>query len=121
VIPLLLDMCVDRRHVAPALMSLAEGAFTTDWIAASAPDEEVLALACQLGRILVTEDADFGDLIYRDRLPPPIGIVLAMTPLVQKNEREGWIGRLAPQALAVANGNFVVVGPTHHRYRPFPA
>lgn len=65
---LLLDLCVDQRHVAPALLALTPGAFTTDWLAPTANDEDVLALARQLDRVLVTEDADFGDLIFRDRL-----------------------------------------------------
>lgn len=68
---LLLDMCVDRRHVAPAFLALTEGAFITDWVDATAADEQVLDLARRLGRILVTEDADFGDLIFRDGLKPP--------------------------------------------------
>lgn len=119
--PLLFDMCVDRRHVAPALLMLTEGAFTTDWVAAGASDEHILDLACRLDRVLVTEDGDFGDLIYRDGFPPPAGVILAMTPLVHKTERAAWIARLAPPSLEVALGNFVVIGPTRYRYRPFPA
>ncbi|MBC7770327.1 MAG: DUF5615 family PIN-like protein [Phycisphaerales bacterium] len=117
---LLLDMCVDRRHVAPAFLALAPAAFTTDWIGANAADAEILDLACTLDRILVTEDADFGDLIYRDGLRPPPGVILVMTPFVHKTERADWIGRLAPPSLEAALGNFVVIGPTRYRYRPFP-
>jgi len=119
--PVLFDMCVDRRHVAPAFLALAPGAFTTDWIDAAASDEQILDLARGLDRILVTEDADFGDLIFRDRLQPPAGVILAMTPLIHKSKRAGWIARLAPESLEVAIGNFVVIGPTRYRYRPFPA
>ena len=35
----------------------------------SAPDEQVLALAHQQGRVLLTEDNDFGDLVVRLGLP----------------------------------------------------
>ena len=35
----------------------------------SLPDREVLALAVQEGRILLTNDSDFGELIFARRLP----------------------------------------------------
>lgn len=116
----MLDMCVDRRHVAPAFLALAQGAFTTDWISATASDEDVLDLARKLDRVLLTEDTDFGDLIFRDALPPPPGIILSMTSLIDKAERSARFAALAPAALSVALGHFVVVGPTSYRYRPFP-
>jgi len=117
---LLLDMCVDQRHAAPAFLALAPGAFATDWITPTSTDAEVLALARQLDRILVTEDADFGDLIYRDRLPPPPGIILVATQLIPKDERQRRLAELAKDALSIAEGHFVVVGPTRYRYRPLP-
>lgn len=117
---LLLDMCVDRRHAAPAFLSLVEGAFITDWVGPDASDVEILDLARRLDRVLITEDADFGDLIYRDRLAPPPGVILAMTQLIPKHERAQRFADLAAPALAVAEGHFVVVGPTRYRFRPLP-
>lgn len=113
-------MCVDRRHVTPAFLKLAQGAFTTDWIEATVPDEAILGLARKLDRILVTEDSDFGDLIYRDGLAAPPGLILVMTPLIAKQDRAQRLDELAAPSLAVALGNFVVLGPTRYRYRPLP-
>jgi predicted nuclease of predicted toxin-antitoxin system len=36
-----------------------------------APDETLLGLATQEGRVLVTEDKDFGELVFVHRLPHP--------------------------------------------------
>lgn len=36
-----------------------------------APDEALLDLATQEGRVLVTEDKDFGELVFVHRLPHP--------------------------------------------------
>jgi hypothetical protein len=113
---LVFDMCVDRRHVAPAFLALATGAYISEWINPISADTEVLALA----RSLFTEDADFGDLIYRDYMAPPAGVILVMTPAVPKANRADWIRGLAAPSLAVAPGHFVVLGPTRYRYRPFP-
>ncbi len=113
-------MCVDRRHALPAFLAAAPGAFITDWIGADADDHEILALARRLDRYLVTEDSDFGDLIYRDGLPPSPGVVLVMTQLIDREERAPRLAAMVPGALAVAEGHFVVVGPTRFRYRPLP-
>jgi predicted nuclease of predicted toxin-antitoxin system len=41
----------------------------------AASDKEVLAKARQLGRWIVTFDRDYGDLVFRERLPPPPAIL----------------------------------------------
>ena len=40
-----------------------------------ADDRTVLARAVQEGRVIITFDRDYGELIYRPMLPPPRGIV----------------------------------------------
>ena len=42
----------------------------------STPDPNVLAIATAEGRLLLTADRDFGDMVYRDRQPAPHGVVL---------------------------------------------
>ncbi len=39
-------------------------------------DREVLRMAIERGRILLTLDNDYGELVYRDRVATPPGIVL---------------------------------------------
>lgn len=117
---LLFDICLDRRHAAQAFLRHADGAYTTDWLAPNAPDTDIIDLARRLDRIVLTEDADFGDLVFRDYLPPPPGIILVMTQLIPRAERAARLDALAPHALDVAAGHFVVVGPTRCRFRPLP-
>lgn len=38
-------------------------------------DEDVIALARRLGRVLVTFDRDIGERIYKDGDPPPPGVI----------------------------------------------
>src|SRR5262249_12671527 len=45
-------------------------------------DEEILSLAAQDERVLLTFDRDYGELIYRRGLPAPLGVVyLRFIPL----------------------------------------
>jgi predicted nuclease of predicted toxin-antitoxin system len=41
----------------------------------SAQDVDVLRMACESNRVLVTFDRDFGELIYRDLAPIPPGVI----------------------------------------------
>jgi predicted nuclease of predicted toxin-antitoxin system len=43
--------------------------------ARGAPDVEVLRIAKEQDRVLVTQDRDFGELIYRDLAPVPPGLL----------------------------------------------
>lgn len=49
-------------------------------VCASADDANVLDLATQQGRVLVTLDKDFGELAFRARLPSGCGVVLFRVP-----------------------------------------
>jgi len=46
----------------------------------AAPDVEVLRMACELDRVLITFDRDFGELIYRDLAPVPPGVIYLRVP-----------------------------------------
>jgi predicted nuclease of predicted toxin-antitoxin system len=47
---------------------------------AGLPDEQVLAIAIRERRVLITNDKDFGELVFRHRLPHA-GVVLFRFPL----------------------------------------
>ncbi|HET7460212.1 MAG TPA: DUF5615 family PIN-like protein [Longimicrobium sp.] len=49
-------------------------------VAPRSPDVEVLRLACESERVLVTFDRDFGELIYRDLAPLPPGVIYLRLP-----------------------------------------
>lgn len=65
----LLDQSTDARLV-PYLRSLGHDATRvgTDY-SAGIPDTDVLAIAVREGRILITDDRDFGELVFRRRFP----------------------------------------------------
>ena len=44
-------------------------------IMAGANDERVLSHAHQEGRVILTFDRDYGELIYRQKLPVPVGVI----------------------------------------------
>jgi predicted nuclease of predicted toxin-antitoxin system len=57
---------------------LREAGYDVESVAEQAPgasDPDVMASAGRAGRILLTEDRDFGDLIYARRQPSPPGVV----------------------------------------------
>jgi predicted nuclease of predicted toxin-antitoxin system len=83
------------------------------------PDEDILAIAKSQGRIVLTEDRDFGRLAIRYKRPA-IGIVL-----VQVNQLPGSIAEIAAYTVNVieklsnsCTGTFTVIGPGRTRQRP---
>jgi len=60
-VKLLLDTCISGGTVAPLKAAGHDVIWAGDW-AADPGDEEILALAYEEGRILITLDKDFGEL-----------------------------------------------------------
>ena len=76
---LLADECFDARLIE----ALREGEHDVLAIREHLPgasDQMVLELACAEGRLLLTEDTDFGELVYRLQ-HPSAGILLLRLPL----------------------------------------
>jgi predicted nuclease of predicted toxin-antitoxin system len=86
----------------------------------SAADEFVLALAARKGRILLTEDNDFGQLIFRGDAAPPTGVVLLRMLDATVEERcarlEAVLREIGPRVL----GHHIVAGPVKIRIRKLP-
>ena len=85
-----------------------------------APDSDILTLSIASGRILLTEDYDFGDLIFRDHRRPPPGVIHLAFAGLEKAERYDILRNAADDILATAPGHYVVVGRTRIRRRPLP-
>ena len=83
-------------------------------IAGGAPDDAVLELARTSGRILLTEDKDFGQLVYADRLATG-GVILIRFPA----RARGSLGPTVVEAVRDLGprliGQFVVVRPGRAR------
>jgi predicted nuclease of predicted toxin-antitoxin system len=78
----LLDVCAASRPLHAALTDLGHDVLSAHDLLPHASDETLLALAQEEKRILITEDKDFGELVFLYGLPHP-GIVrlVEMTPV----------------------------------------
>ena len=106
----------------PAVEALRQGGHDVLWARTAmpgAPDPLVLDRARAEGRILVTFDKDFGELVYRAgqrasmgvilfRIPQPSGAAVARQVVATLQSRNDW------------EGAFSVVEPGRIRMRPLP-
>ena len=81
----LIDECVGRRLVVLLQRSGYDAVFVGDWKPSSS-DEDVLRKAESEGRILITDDKDFGRLIFKLKRPST-GVILIRTSTTDPNKR----------------------------------
>ena len=66
-----LDVCASSRRMRATLARLGHDVLSaTEWDS-KASDEALLSLALSEQRVLITEDKDFGELVFVRRLPHP--------------------------------------------------
>ena len=109
----LLDVCAASLRMQDSLATQGHDVLSALERNPRATDEELLALAIKEQRILVTEDKDFGELVFVRRLPHPciirfVGLtvaekVMAMQELIDQH------------AKAMSEGSLIVV--TRRRVR----
>jgi predicted nuclease of predicted toxin-antitoxin system len=79
------------------------------------PDEEVLAIAVKEQRILITNDRDVGELIFRLQRPH-CGVVFFRTPPVSWDQKRIWLDRVI-RDYRNQLGQFIVVAEHSIRVR----
>ncbi len=85
-----------------------------------ATDAEVLARAATEERIILTFDRDYGELIYRLRLPSPRGVVyFRYVPLTPEEPAQNLLHLLNLEGVSL-EGMFTVLERTQVRQRPLP-
>jgi predicted nuclease of predicted toxin-antitoxin system len=89
-------------------------------ISQGAPDIDVLALAAREQRLLVTEDFDFGRLIFKDGAAPPPGLIHLTLAGMTKTERYAKLAAEAEALISAAPGRFVVFSKGAMRARALP-
>lgn len=89
-------------------------------IANGAPDDDVLALARRENCILVTEDYDFGRLIFGERAPSPPGLIHLALAGMTSAERVAKLTLEATALIQAAPQRFVVFSRGPVRSRSFP-
>ncbi|MEW6364482.1 MAG: DUF5615 family PIN-like protein [Acidobacteriota bacterium] len=112
----------DENFPGDAVQALRSSGHDVLWIRTEAPgstDLAVLALARAEGRVLITFDKDFGELVFRLGLEPPTGVVLfrisapsaahvARLALAALDSRSDWEGHFA-----VVEDDRVRMAPLH--------
>jgi predicted nuclease of predicted toxin-antitoxin system len=83
-------------------------------------DTVVLAWAVQEGRIILTFDRDYGELIYKRRLLPPLGTVFfRIIPATPEEPAERLLQLLTAPGFSL-EGNFTIVESGQARQRVLP-
>ncbi len=113
----LLDENVEHR-VATFLTTAGHNVTTiTDDYTPGMSDRAVLQQAVAEGRILITNDRDFGELIFKEQLPHR-GVIYFRLPLdTTATDKIGQLQRLLTTHSADLGG-FIVVQPDTMRIRP---
>jgi Domain of unknown function (DUF5615) len=115
---LLVDECFPKSLVLE-LRQLGHDVTWASIVCRSEPDTGVLALATAEGRLVVTEDRDFGTLVVRDGLPT-VGIVIVHGSdfIGGITECAADIARLIDQLADGLPGNLTTISPGRVRQRP---
>ncbi|MBI3516942.1 MAG: DUF5615 family PIN-like protein [Proteobacteria bacterium] len=111
----LADECVDAAHVSRLRAAGHDVSYIAE-SASGATDTDVLRRAHDEGRLLLTEDKDFGDLVFRSGMAPPGVVLLRLDPeksLLKWTRLDAAIGRFGPNLL----GHYVVVEAARFRSR----
>lgn len=111
----LLDACVASRTLHEALVDLGHDVLSAWEGYAHGSDEALLALAYEEGRVLVTEDKDFGELVFLRRQPHPSIVRLVELRAAQKVE--AMLDLIEHHDDAMREGAIIVVTGTRVRIR----
>jgi predicted nuclease of predicted toxin-antitoxin system len=112
----LLDVCAASRPLHTTLVELGHDVLSAGDRFPHASDEALLTLAREEGRVLITEDKDFGELVFLHGLPhPSIVRLVEMTPMERADAMRTLIERHAD---AMREGAIVVITGTRVRIRP---
>jgi predicted nuclease of predicted toxin-antitoxin system len=111
----LIDVCAGSRDMREILAELGHDAIYAADVDPKASDETLLALSAEQGRILVTEDKDFGDLVFVFGLPHA-GII-RFAELDSSEEASAMEYLINNHAAEMQSGAMIVVTPNRIRIR----
>src|SRR5712691_12263943 len=96
--------------VVRALRSAGHDALAVSEFQRRSVDRQLMELAYTEGRILLTEDKDFGWLAFVGRVDNP-GVILVRFPATARRTLAGSVTRLVSELDPKLNGTFVVLRP----------
>lgn len=114
-------LLADENIPAPLVKTLRQQGIDLLYVAelhSGLSDADVLALPAKEGRPILTEDRDFGEMVFRQKKAVP-GIVMLRLPAA---ERAHWarVAKLLRAHEQRLLGAFVVIGAGRLRIRPLP-
>jgi len=112
----LADECVDAALVS-RLRGAGHDVFDVVEIASGATDAEVLLRAQDDGRLLLTEDKDFGELVFRSGMAAPGVVLLRLDPekyLLKWTRLQSAIEQFGERLF----GRYLVIEEARFRSRP---
>ena len=112
----LADECCDHGLVEAMRQSGYDVLFVLE-AKPRATDDDVLALAFNERRILITEDKDFGELVYRLKKPAH-GIILMRIDVKNRSGKWPRLKKLLDSYGERCTGRFVAVDENKFRFRP---
>lgn len=111
----LLDVCAASRSMSETLIALGHDVFSAAEHTPTASDAELLGQALAQDRILVTEDKDFGDLVFAQRLAHPC--IIRFTEMAVVDKVAAMQELIDHHADAMQAGNIIVVSRNRVRIR----
>lgn len=116
----LADECIDAALVT-ALRTAGHDVRTVQEIRTGLTDSEVLTIAADDRRILVTEDKDFGEHAFRNRYRPLLGVVLLRIPPEQRGLKWQRLAAAIEHYGEALHGHYTVVDLDRTRRRRLPS
>ena len=112
----LLDVCAASRSMQDMLRAQGHDVLSALERNPRATDEDLLVLAMEEQRILITEDKDFGELVFVRRLPHPCIIRFVEMPVAEKVAAMREV--IERHTDAMSEGALIVVTQSRVRIRP---
>lgn len=108
----------------PSMKLLRERGFDITHVAEDCPsekDEAIMRMAREQGRIIITFDRDYGELVFKHRQPSPAGVIyLRFDPMYPIEAGEVIIDLLLSGMISFLGKFTVISGDGHIRQRPLP-
>jgi predicted nuclease of predicted toxin-antitoxin system len=114
----LADESCDFR-VVRALRAAGHDVLSVVDVAAGANDEAVIALAIREDRVFITEDRDFGQLVYAAATPAP-GVILVRFPSKARDGLPALVAEIVVRHADKLRERFVVIQPGRIRIGAIP-
>lgn len=111
----------DENFPLPSVRKLQSAGHDVVAVITTSPgvaDKVILARAAEESRIVLTFDRDFGELVFRLRLPPPSGVVYFRFDPITPTEPAEYLLRLIAQGDLELERHFTVADRKQVRQRP---